>query len=224
MGCFLDYSDTTVVIPVKNEPAVGRVTEEALRKLPGARVIIIHKGALRNARSVTGNRRVSVMQQRSDGKGAAVREALQRVKTSIVCLIDGDATYSVNDLKRAIGIVRQGADLVLGNRFHGIDDDAMPAYVQLGNNILTTTANLLYGMDLCDSQTGLRAMRTGAIKALELAERGFGIEEEMNILARKAGLRIREIPISYSVRVGESKQFKLLDGVRLLLTNFKFLG
>ena len=220
----MDYSDTTVVIPVKNEPAVGRVAGEALRKLPGARVIIIHKGALGNARSVMGNRRVSVMQQRSNGKGAAVREALQRVKTSIVCLIDGDATYSVDDLKRAIGIVRQGADLVLGNRFHGIDDDVMPAYVQLGNNILTTTANLLYGMGLRDSQTGLRAMRTEAIKALELAERGFGIEEEMNILARKAGLRIREIPISYSVRVGESKQFKLLDGVRLLLTNFKFLG
>jgi glycosyltransferase involved in cell wall biosynthesis len=220
----LDYSDTTVVIPVKNEPAVGIVAGEALRKLPGAGVIIIHKGALRDARGVIGSPRVRVMQQRSDGKGAAVREALRRVKTSIVCLIDGDATYSVDDLKKAIDAVRQGADLVLGNRFHSIDDDVMPAYVQFGNNILTATANILYGMGLHDSQTGLRAMRTDAIRALELAERGFGIEEEMNILARKAGLRIREIPISYSVRVGESKQFKPLDGVRLLLTNFKFLG
>ena len=155
------------------------------------------------------------MQQHDSGKGRAVREALKLVGTEIVCLIDGDATYSVEDLKKVIALVRDGADMAIGNRFDHLDRKTMPLFIEIGNKVITETANILYGMSLRDSQTGLRAIRMSALSKLALREPGFGIESELNIKSRKAGLKIAETPIGYSVRVGESKQMKLLDGVKL---------
>ncbi len=219
----MDYSDTTVLIPVKDEPAAGRVAKEALRKLPGARVMVVYKGD----RSVLGinfrNARMSVVEQTDSGKGAAVRSAMKRISTPIFCLIDGDATYSVDDLRKVIGMVRDGADLALGDRFHKLDRKAMPLFIEVGNKIITVVANALYGMRIHDSQTGLRAVKTSTVTRLGLRENGFGIESEMNIKSKKAGLRIEEAPIGYGVRVGPSKQMKFIDGVKLLILDFRFL-
>ncbi|MCL5239531.1 MAG: glycosyltransferase [Candidatus Marsarchaeota archaeon] len=219
----MDYSDTTILIPVKDEPAAGSVAKETLAKLPGASVVVVYKGDRSRLNIDFDDPRMRVEEQKDSGKGAAVRAAMQSIGTRIFCLIDGDATYPVDSLKTVVEMVRQGADLALGNRFEKLDRKAMPFFIEVGNKIITLVANALYGMHIHDSQTGLRAMRTASIKALGLRENGFGIESEINIKARKAGLRIEETPIGYSVRVGTSKQMKFVDGVRLLLLNFKFL-
>ena len=143
--------------------------------------------------------------------------------TKILCFIDGDATYDPRDLKKVVKLVRKGADMALGNRLARIDKRAMTKYIEVGNKILTISANLLYGIHISDSQTGLRAIKTSVFKKLGLKEEYFGIEEEMNIKATKMGFMIKETPINYYVREGSSKQFKPIDGVKLLLTNFKFL-
>ncbi|MDE1855511.1 MAG: glycosyltransferase [Candidatus Micrarchaeota archaeon] len=220
----MDYSDTTIMIPVKDEPAAGQVARETLSKLAGAKVLVLYKGD-RNVLNIDfSDPRMQVVEQTElGGKGAGVRQAFKLVNTSIVCLIDGDATYSVDDLKTVIDMVRNGADLALGDRFTHLDRKAMPFFIEFGNSIITIVANLLYGMHIKDSQTGLRAIRMSAIGKLDLHESGFGIESEINIKSRKAGLRMEETPISYSVRVGSSKQMKLIDGIKLLLIDFKFL-
>ncbi len=219
----MDYSDTTILIPVKDEPAAGQVAREVLSKLAGAKVMVVYKGE-RGAMNLNfTDPNMSTVEQTDSGKGTAVRRAIGQIGTPIFCLIDGDATYSVDDLPKVIGMVRDGADMALGNRFAHLDRKAMPFFIELGNRIITMVANLLYGMHLHDSQTGLRAIRKGSIERLELRESGFGIESELNIRARKAGLRIEETPISYAVRVGASKQMKLVDGIKLLLLDFKFL-
>lgn len=219
----MQYSDTTVILPVKDEPAAGRVAGEVLSVLPGARLIVIHKGSNPSLSALRGRRNVRLIEQKDSGKGAAVRYALRHVKTSIFCLIDGDATYRVSDLKRVIRLVRDGADMALGNRFAAISNEAMPLYVQVGNNVLTGMLNVLYGTRLHDSQTGLRAARLRSVSRLRLHETGFGIESEMDVRAKQAGLTIEEAAIGYEVRVGSSKQAKLLDGIKLLLLSFRFL-
>ncbi|MDE1874332.1 MAG: glycosyltransferase [Candidatus Micrarchaeota archaeon] len=220
----MDYSDTTVMIPVKDEPAAGKVAKGVLAKLPGAMVLVVYKGDRKTLGLDFGNARMRVVEQKaSGGKGAGVREAFGLVHTRIVCLIDGDATYAVDDLKKVIGMVRKGADMALGDRFAHLDREAMPFFIEAGNKIITLAANALYGMSLSDSQTGLRAIRVSSLRRLSLREDGFGIESELNIKARKAGMRIEETPIGYGVRVGESKQMKLVDGIKLLLIDFKFL-
>lgn len=217
----MDYSDTTVLIPVKDEPAVAKVTSDVFKNLPGCKVIIIHKGPLGAKIS---RKNLVIMEQKSSGKGAACVQAVKHVNTKILCIIDGDDTYESRDLKKLVQLVRESADLALGNRFANIRPGAMPFYVRLGNHILTLSANLLYGMNIKDSQTGIRAMKKTTFDRLGIQETHFGFEEEMNIKAKQRGFKVVEIPTKYYIRTGSSKQFKLADGVKLFLINFKFLG
>ena len=220
----MDYSDTTVIIPVKDEPAVGKVTKEVLSALNNCKVLVIYKGGRDSLNIKFKDKRLSIMQQKGSGKGVAVVQAVKTVGTDIICFIDGDATYDARDLKKAIKLVREGADMAIGNRLKDMDRKAMPFYIEFGNRIITETANLLYNMHIYDSQTGLRAMRRHVFNSLNLKEEYFGIETEMNVRCKKAGYQIAEAPIKYYERIGSSKQMKLLDGIKLLLLDFKFLS
>ncbi len=216
----MDYSDATVIIPIKDEPAAEQVAREAIARLKGCKVIIIYKGS---AEFGFRHRDLRLIKQTGSGKGNAVIQAAKYVNTGIICFIDGDGTYEVGDLKKMIAMVQDGTDMALGNRMHNISEKAMPGYIQFGNNVLTATGNILYGMKIHDSQTGLRAMRTDVFRSLGLKENHFGIESEMNIKCRKNHYKIAEMPTKYHVRVGVSKQFKLVDGLKLFLLNFKLL-
>lgn len=216
----MDYSDTTVMIPVKDEPAVSEVAKGVFSALPGCRIVVIYKG---NLSLKVKNKNLRIIKQIGSGKGVAVIQAAKLIHTNIMCLIDGDATYDPADLKKVIMLVRNGAEMALGDRMSRIKKGSMPPYVQLGNNVLTFTANLFYGLRIKDSQTGLRAVNKKVFDKLDLRETHFGIEEEMNIKTKKIGGSVVDVPINYYVRVGSSKQMKLLDGVKLLFITLKFL-
>lgn len=219
----MNYSDTTVIVPVKGEPAVAKVVRDVSKALHDCRIIVVYKGDVNMPRAEAAARNVLMVRQRGNGKGNACIQVSKLVKTGIMCFIDGDATYDANDLKKMIARVRAGADLVIGNRLDRLDRRSMPAFIEFGNKVITDTANLLYRMHVKDMQTGLRAMRKRVFDALTLKEQYFGIESEMTIKARKKGFRMEEVPINYYVRVGSSKQMKLIDGIKLLLLDFKFL-
>jgi glycosyltransferase involved in cell wall biosynthesis len=223
VGSGMDYSDTTVMIPVKDEPAVETVAKKVLKKLPGCKVLVIYKGYDGSLKLGIRDRRLAVIKQEGSGKGVAVVQAAGKIHTNIMCLIDGDETYEVEDLKKMIELVRGGADMAIGNRLYNIDKDAMPAFIQAGNKIITIVADALYGMRLKDSQTGIRAIRKSAFDSIEFRERHFGIETEMDVKFHKKKFKVVEIPTKYYKRVGESKQMKLIDGIKLLLLDFKFL-
>ncbi|MFI5412607.1 MAG: glycosyltransferase family 2 protein, partial [Candidatus Micrarchaeales archaeon] len=211
----------TVIIPVKDEPATEKVTRKVIRALPNCCVIVIYKGEVKlNFK----HSKLRVIKQTAiGGKGAACVQAGKYVNTKIMCFIDGDDTYEVEDLKKVIALVRKGADMALGDRMSRITEKVMPKYVQLGNMVLTMTGNLVFGLRIRDSQTGLRAIRTEVFRSLNLKERFFGIEEEMNIHCKRKNLKIEETSAKYYVRVGVSKQFKMIDGFKLFLINFRHL-
>jgi glycosyltransferase involved in cell wall biosynthesis len=217
-----DYSDSTVIIPIKNEPAVNLVISDIRANMPKAKIIVIYKGKNTVLRKYS--KIVKILEQKSSGKGNACYEAVKKANTEIVCFIDGDATYHAADLARLVLLVRDGTDLAIGNRLSAIrSSKIMPRYVLIGNKVLTKALNLLYGTKVKDSQTGLRAVRRNAFNILKLTEPGFGFEEEMLLKAKRLGFSIKEIPISYSERKGVSKQMKPIDGIKLLLILIKHL-
>ncbi|MDE1868522.1 MAG: glycosyltransferase [Candidatus Micrarchaeota archaeon] len=222
----MDYSDTTVVIPVKDEPAVGRVARSVLKTLPNCKAIVIYKDEKDKRYVNFKSKNLRVVAQKGSGKGVACVQAAKLIDTDIMCFIDGDATYDANDLKKLVNLVRHGADLALGSRFnktYKMEREAMPQFIKFGNRVITIVANMLYNLHLVDSQTGLRAMKKSAFDALGLHQEGFGIETEINVKSKAKGFKIVESPIRYYKRVGESKQVKVLDGFRLLLLDFHFL-
>jgi len=216
----MSYGDTTVIVPVRDEPATERIVRDIFRVMPGAKALVIYKG--KPNISLRG-RNLRVVPQKGSGKGTAVIQAAKLVRTPIMCIIDGDATYDVKDLKKATDLVKGGADMVTGNRMDHIDPKAMPGYIRFGNRVLTTMCNVLYGTHLVDSQTGLRAIRKSAFDKMQFTETHFGIETEMAVKFRKRDFKLVEIPIKYYPRVGETKHVKGLGGIKLFFITFKFL-
>jgi len=218
----LDYKDTTIIIPVKDEPYAEEVIDSIERSLKGSKIILIYAGKLYVKKK---HSNLEIIKQIGFGKGSACIQAMKKVKTKITCFIDGDKTYNVNDLKKLINEIRNGADMAIGNRFAKMEKDAMPKYVIFGNNILTALENILYGLNIKDSQTGLRAFKTEIFEKLNIQEQEFGIESEMNIKAKKMNYKIVEIPIFYYPRKSNDKpkHFKPLGGFKLLFITFKYL-
>ncbi|MGC8572146.1 MAG: glycosyltransferase family 2 protein [Candidatus Micrarchaeia archaeon] len=218
---YKDYSDVTVVIPVKNEPEVEEVVKDVIKTLKGCNIIVIYNGEI----SITHNyKNLMLLKQTSTGKGMACIEASKYVKTDILCFIDGDKTYEVNDLKKLIELVRSGADMAIGDRrINKLDNTTMPIYVKFGNNILTEVERIIYNLDIHDSQTGIRAMKTAVFRKMNLNEKEFGIESEMNIKAKKMGFKIVEVPVKYYPRSDKPRHAKPTGGFKLLLINLKYI-
>jgi hypothetical protein len=219
----LDYSDATVVVPARDEKAVFQVVRGILASLNGCRVIVMYHGYGGKALRFS-NSRVKAYPA-PPGKGRVIMEVQRKrlVKTPILCFIDGDATYEPKNLRKMIAMVREGYDMVLGNRLDGITLESMPKSIQFGNKVITVVANLLYGLRFRDSQTGLRAIRTSAFQSIDLEETQFGIETEMNIKMRRMGLRLGEARADYYPRVGETKQMKMVGGIKHIFIELRFL-
>ena len=105
----------------------------------------------------------------------------------------------------------------MGDRMEGIQPGAMPwLHRYVGNPMLTGLLNRLFGTGVRDAHCGMRAFRRDVLPALDLRTTGMEFASEMVIRAAKAGLDIRQFPIEYHPREGESKLSTWGDGWRHL--------
>jgi len=114
---------------------------------------------------------------------------------------DSDDSYDFSALEPFVGKLRDGYDLVLGNRFRGgIAPGAMPALHQFfGNPLLTWIGQTLYGRPSGDFYCGLRGFRRDAIQSLALDSSGMEFALEMIVKASIRNLRIAEVPTRLAV-------------------------
>ncbi|RMH39944.1 MAG: glycosyltransferase family 2 protein [Deltaproteobacteria bacterium] len=166
------------------------------------------------AARATDDRIVLVRHERNRGKGAAIRTALAAA-TGDYCLIqDADLEYEVTDYPPMLEAVRAGADVVYGSRFLAKarpDGMRLPNYV--ANRILTTTANLLYGVGITDEATCFKIFRTDLLRELDLECEGFEFCPEVTAKVGKRGIRIVEVPIAYTARDhADGKKVRWTDG------------
>lgn len=129
---------------------------------------------------------------------------------------DSDDTYDFTDLERFITPLQNGYDFVIGNRFKGkILPKAMPwARRYIGNPILSGMLRLLFCTEISDSHCGMRAFTAEAFKRMKLKTTGMEFASEMVIKAVHENLNIKEIPITYHPREGESKLNAIRDAAR----------
>lgn len=206
----------SVIIPTMNEPAISRVineTKQALKHFE-TEVVVVDKSTDDTARKARKAGAV-VITQEDVGYGNAYTVGFNNIShdTDIVVMMDGDYTYDPYEIPALIEpIVNGKADMVLGNRFAGMEDGAMTARNRLGNRIITRFINILYRLRLKDTQTGFRAIRASALRGLEFTSDGMPFASEMIIDARKKSLGILEVPIRYRQRVGEAKLKAYKDG------------
>lgn len=130
------------------------------------------------------------------GYGAALRGGIEAAKGRFVALGDADDSYDFGSLMPFVAQLRDGAELVMGNRFRGgIAAGAMPPlHRYLGNPVLSFLGRAFFGTPVGDFHCGLRAFRRDAVLALGLSSPGMEFASEMVVKASIARLDIREVP------------------------------
>jgi dolichol-phosphate mannosyltransferase len=212
---------TQVIIAALNEePGIGPTITELTQHLNTPRILVIDGNSIDRTVEVAKDRGAEVLFQTGTGKGDAIAKAIQHAdpNTDYIVLTDADYTYPAEYLPEMIQILENNPQVgqVLGNRFNGnIDPKALHSQFYLGNKLLTLSHNLLNGTTLQDPLTGLRVIRTEAIKNWKPKSKGFDIEVELNSHIQKKGYQTIEIPIQYRQRLGQ-KKLKIKHGATIL--------
>ncbi len=222
----------SVVIPVYNEK---RTVEEVLRQVNAVdlekEIIVVDDGSTDGTREVL--KKISdpeikiILQPGNFGKGAAIRRGLREVSGEYVIIQDADLEYDPQDFKKMLEpVFRDGAQVVYGNRFW----QKVPGQTwktKLARIILTGMTNLLYGAGIHDEATCYKLFQTEIIQGLDLQAERFEFCPEVTAKVRRKGLKIYEVPISYTPRGDEAgKKIKFRDGLTAILTllKYRFMG
>ncbi len=159
-----------------------------------------------------------VVHQPLRGYGNAYSKGFDSAEGRFILMADSDNTYDFNELPQFLALLRDGYDLVMGNRFTGnILPGAMPwSHRYIGNPVLSGLLNLFFNTGVGDAHCGMRAFSREAYKRMHLQTGGMEFASEMVINSAKAGLKMTEVPITYYPRLGESKLDSFRDGWRHL--------
>jgi hypothetical protein len=151
------------------------------------------------------------------GYGSAYLAGFAAARGEYIVMLDADMTYPFDEIPHFVETLREGAQLVMGDRMDNIQPGAMHWVNRyIGNPILSGTLNLFFRTGIRDAHCGMRGFRRDILPILDLRTTGMEFASEMVIRASKEKLDIREFPITYAPRGGESKLSRFSDGWRHL--------
>jgi glycosyltransferase involved in cell wall biosynthesis len=217
-------SSTTlsIVIPCLNEAdTIVECVERAHSALVDhgidGEVIVVDNDSDDGSAELARDAGATVLLERRRGYGSAYLAGLSAATGDYILMADGDLTYDFGEVGRFLAELEDGADLVVGNRMKGIAPGAMPWHHRyIGNPVLSGLLNVMYDAGVADAHCGMRALRRTVLPELELRSTGMEFASEMVIRAAKQHLDIREFPIEYHPRGGQSKLSSFSDGWRHL--------
>ncbi|WP_076346094.1 glycosyltransferase family 2 protein [Paludisphaera borealis] len=197
-----DELELSVVMPCLNEArTVGLCIEKALRAMREGNVrgevVIADNGSTDGSQQIARDLGARVVDVPRKGYGHALRAGIQAARGRYVIMGDSDDSYDFSALAPFVERLRDGYDLVMGNRFRGgIRPGAMPwLHRYVGNPVLTGILNVLYRSPIGDAHCGLRGFRKDSCDRLGLSATGMEFASEMVVRASVSRQRIAEVPI-----------------------------
>ena len=202
---------TVVIIPTLDEElGIEPTISEMKEVLVDSRFVVVDGGSKDRTVEIAKDLGAEVFIQDGEGKGGAIRHALNQLhsNTNYVVFNDADHTYPPTKLKEMISILHKNpkVGMVLGDRFDNkIDLKCLVDPFFIGNRFFAFAQRVLNGLNLNDPLTGLRVVRYELLKNWSPKSNGFDIEVELNHHIERASYGIAEIPISYRKRLGKKK-------------------
>jgi 2-polyprenyl-3-methyl-5-hydroxy-6-metoxy-1,4-benzoquinol methylase len=155
----------------------------------------------------------------NQGKGAAVRTAIQKAQGDFCLVQDADLEYDPSEYMRLLRPLLDGhADAVFGSRYLVSDQTRLlPYWHTVINKTLTLLSNIFSNLNVSDMETCYKVFRTDLLKSIPIRSNRFGFEPEITMKCSKRKLRVYEVPISYHGRTyEEGKKIGWKDGVKAL--------
>lgn len=196
-----DSCELTILMPCLNEAETLRICiDKALVSLTAlgvsGEVLVADNGSTDGSQEIARSAGARVISVSKRGYGAALRAGIRAARGRYVIMGDADDSYAFDALEAFHARLKEGWDLVMGNRFHGgIAPGAMPPlHRYLGNPVLSYIGRLFFRIPIGDFHCGLRGFNREAIGRLNLQTNGMEFASEMIIKSSMAELRICEVP------------------------------
>jgi glycosyltransferase involved in cell wall biosynthesis len=197
--------ELTVLMPCLNEArTLGSCVRKAQDFLERAgvrgEVLVSDNASTDGSQQIARNLGARVVDVPMRGYGAAIYHGTKAARGRFVIVGDADDSYDFSDLDRFVSKLREGYELVIGNRFEGgIRPGAMPWKNRyIGNPVLSALGRSMFGAPVRDFHCGLRGYTLDAFERMDLRTTGMEFASEMVIKATMLGLSIGEVPITLS--------------------------
>ncbi len=213
--------DFEVIIPTLNEAnAIGSVLDELLSMgISRDKILVVDGGSTDGTLDIVRSKNIRYVIQDGKGKADAIRTALRHSRGSILVFMDGDYTYPAKYVSVLVDLVmNNNCDLVIGKRMLNRNNSSW-IYI-LGNKILTSFFNLLFGSSLKDALSGMYAARKEYLEEVLFEMPGFSVESEIVAHFIISGYNVCESPIEYRRRIGE-KKLRVKTGLSIALNMIK---
>lgn len=197
--------ELSIVMPCLNE---AETLEECIRKAKRwlhdhsvrGEVVVADNGSVDGSQEIAARMGARVVNVAEKGYGSALMSGIAAARGRFIIMGDADDSYDLSDLGGFVRKLREGYDLVMGNRFRGgIKPGAMPfLHRYLGNPVLSKIGATLFGSSCSDFHCGLRGFSKAAISKLDLRTTGMEFASEMVVKASLRNLRVAEVPTTLS--------------------------
>ena len=196
-----EYTDLTILLPCLNECETLAICITKAKKsleLSGlnGEILVADNGSSDGSQDIATNLGARVIEVATKGYGATLIAGINFTRSKWIIMGDSDDSYALDELELFIQALKDGNDLVVGNRFKGgIYPGAMPwLHKYIGNPILSAIGRRFFKIPIYDFHCGLRAFKTESIKKLNLKSSGMEFASEMIVKAAINNLIIKEVP------------------------------
>lgn len=194
--------ELTILMPCLNESetlanCIRKAKKFLLEYKVEGEVLIADNGSSDNSVEIAESEGARVVHASQKGYGGALKAGIEDAKGKYVIMGDADDSYDFYPLMPFIEKLREGNDLVMGNRFKGgVEKGAMPfLHRYLGNPVLSFVGRLFFSSPVRDFHCGLRGFNRQKILELGLVTPGMEFASEMVVKATLLGYKMAEVPV-----------------------------
>jgi glycosyltransferase involved in cell wall biosynthesis len=194
--------EISIVMPCLNEAetlatCIQKAQQAIQKDGLSAEIIVADNGSTDGSQAIANELGARVIPVKKKGYGSALIGGINAAQGEFVIMGDADDSYDFTAIAPLIAKLREGCDLVVGNRFlGGIEPGAMPwSHRWIGNPVLTLISRVFFHTPVGDAHCGLRGFRKEAYERMRLRATGMEFASEMVIKASLKGMRIAEVPV-----------------------------